>query len=101
MDKVIASSLLESFVDSLRGRKYSDLCKLIGEANCQEIAGPDRKTYQLEFEAFWDDPRKAGGNLRIITSIDDGTFWASFRPITKSFIMAPDGSFVGDSHPQG
>ena len=41
-------------------------------------------------------PEIRGRNLRVIVTIDDGTFRAAFRPITKGFIVAPDGSFVGE-----
>jgi len=30
-------------------------------------------------------------------SIDDGTFRAAFKPLTDSFIKAPDGTFVGEN----
>ncbi|HYU48255.1 MAG TPA: hypothetical protein VEK84_19000 [Terriglobales bacterium] len=96
MDKAITSILLDAFVQRLRGRKYPELCELLGAPECEEVSGPDGKAYQVEFEAHWDDPRDRGRNLRVIVSIDDGTFRAAFRPITKSFIMAPDGSFVGE-----
>jgi hypothetical protein len=42
---------------------------------------------------LWDD--RAGGNIRVIASIDDGGLHA-FAPLTDSFIKAPDGSFVGE-----
>jgi hypothetical protein len=41
-------------------------------------------------------PEIGVANLRVIVTIDDGTFRAAFRPITKGFIVAPDGSFVGE-----
>jgi|SRR6266853_675117 len=96
MDQVVAAPLLEVFVRKLRKRTYSELCKFIDDPQCEEVRGPDGKDYQVEFEAHWDDPRNVGRNLRVIVSIDDGTFWAAIRPMTKDFIMAPDGSFVGE-----
>ena len=35
------------------------------------------------------------GHLRVLGSIDDGGIRAFF-PLTDSFIMAPDGSFIGE-----
>ncbi len=96
MDKALASILLDAFVHRLRKRKYSELCEFLGAPECEEVWGPDGKAYQVEFEAHWDDPRNRGRNLRVIVTIDDGTFRAAFRPITKGFIVAPDGSFVGE-----
>ena len=96
MDKTVAGALLEGFVHTLRARTYSELCRFDGDPQCEEVCGPDGKAYQVEFDAHWDNPRNAGRNLRVIASIDDGTLWSAFRPMTKDFIMAPDGSFVGE-----
>jgi len=45
-------------------------------------------------QAFWDSPRQPG-NLRVIVAIDDGG-WRAFRPLSADFIVASDGSFVGE-----
>jgi hypothetical protein len=50
--------------------------------------------YQIEIEAFWDD--FAAKHLRLVLSSDDGRGWRAFAPITDSFIIAPDGHFVGE-----
>jgi hypothetical protein len=49
--------------------------------------------YQIEIEAFWDD--QAAGHLRLVASIDDGG-WRALAPITDGFVVAPDGSFIGE-----
>ena len=49
--------------------------------------------YQIELQAFWDDKRAK--NLRLIGAIDDGG-WSSYLPLTDNFIVARDGSFVGE-----
>ena len=41
---------------------------------------------------MWDDP--ARGNIRVMGSVDDGR-WRAFMPLNRSFIKAPDGTFVG------
>lgn len=97
MDKQIATVLIDAAVGNLRGRSYLQLCELIGNPQCEAVSGPDGKAYQIEFEAHWDDPRKKSGNILVTILIDDGTFRASFRPMTRSFIKAPDGTFVGES----
>jgi hypothetical protein len=96
MNKAVAGELLDNFVSQLRQRSYLQLSEHIGDPQCQQISGHDDNAYQIEFEAFWDDPRRAGHNLRVVASVDDGTFFGALRPITRSFIMAPDGSFVGE-----
>lgn len=58
-----------------------------------ERQGPSGVKYQLEFEAFWDGEK--GGPIRVMASIDDMGCRA-FAPLSKSFIMAPDGAFVGE-----
>jgi hypothetical protein len=97
VDKALASAILDDFVRELRKHNYLELRELIRAPQCEEKCGPDGKAYQVEFEAHWDDPRNRGHNLRVIVSIDDGTFRASLCPITRSFIMAPDGTFVGEA----
>ncbi|QDV61102.1 hypothetical protein [Crateriforma conspicua] len=61
----------------------------------------DGTEYQLEFNVFWDDKR--GGDIRVCGDISTEPQRRLFRilPIhlpdaTDSFIMAPDGSFVGE-----
>lgn len=95
MDKSVASMLLDTFIGQLRPLPYEELTRLLRNPQCKEMAGSDGKPYQIEWEAHWDDLRGTG-NLRVIVSIDDGTFRASLRPMTASFIMAPDGTFVGE-----
>ncbi len=96
MDKTVARTQLDAFVERLRNRTYSELCEVLNNPQCEEVRAPDSKSYQIEFEACWDESRKAGGNLRVIASIDDGTFLVSLHPMSESFIMAPDGLFVGE-----
>ena len=94
MDKHTASLVLDSAVQKLRKLGYEHLRSFVSNSQCNEVVGPDGKAYQVEFVAFWDDPRKTDGHLRIVASIDDGSFLAAFHPLTTGFIMAPDGSFI-------
>jgi len=96
MDKQIASVLLDTFLNQLRECSYTELCARIRDPQCNEVSGPDGRSYQIEWEALWDHPKNTGGDLRIIVSIDDGTLRAALRPMTRSFIIAPDGSLVGE-----
>lgn len=57
-----------------------------------EVLQAEQK-YQVEIQVFWDD--RQGGNVRVAGSIDDGA-WRAFVPLTRDFIKAPDGSFVGE-----
>jgi hypothetical protein len=42
---------------------------------------------------FWDGREEE--NLRVIAAIDDGG-WRALSPLSEDFIVAPDGSFVGE-----
>lgn len=96
MDQKVAALILDAFAQQLRTLSYNDLCALRKNPQCKEVSGPDDKPYQVEWEAHWDDPRQDTGTLLVIVSIDDGAFRTSLRPMTASFLMAPDGTFVGE-----
>lgn len=84
--------LLSKKIDALRGLSYDELLpfRTPRVENLETLSG-DR--YQLEVEAFWDDKPKR--TLRVTVSIDDGG-WRSFFPLSDDFIIAPDGTFVGE-----
>ena len=97
MDEAEARSILSRVAEELRTLSYTDLVrKYMAEDQNTEVAGASGVTYQVEVQAFWDDPRQPGSNLRVMASIDDGSFWRSVSPRTVSFIVAPDGTFVGE-----
>jgi|CXWL01.1.fsa_nt_gi hypothetical protein len=66
-----------------------------------EGVSDDGTEYQMEFNVFWDDKR--GGNVRVcgdITTVPQRPL-LGFLPVytsdaTDSFVMSPDGSFVGE-----
>jgi hypothetical protein len=96
MDKKVASALLDTFVGQLRRLSYQELSRLLQNPQCKEISGPDGEAYQIEWEAHWDNPRTESRVLRVIITIDDGSFLASLRPLTSSFLIAPDGTLLGE-----
>ncbi len=93
MNKTEARAILAQHLREYREKAYADLLYLLHEQDNLEVAGPSGTWYQLEFLAVWDDRQEA--NLRVIGSIDDGGVRAFF-PLTDGFIMAPDGSLVGE-----
>ena len=93
MNKVEAHSILREQVESYRRRSRSSLLELLSEQDTFTVRGESGVEYQLEFQAFWDE--RANGNLRVIGAIDDGGLRA-LAPFTADFILAPDGSFVGE-----
>jgi hypothetical protein len=93
MDHEEARALLRSHLDSYRRRSYDDLVGLRGRPQIAQLHGRSGVTHQVKVEAFWDGHR--GGPVRVLGSIDDGGLLA-FKPLTDAFILAPDGTFVGE-----
>jgi hypothetical protein len=94
MNNEEAIQLLELELASFRDESHADLSRRIGaeSINC-ERSGARGARYQVEIQFFWDD--RAGGNILVMGSIDDGG-WRSFVPLSRSFIKAADGSFIGE-----
>lgn len=93
MNNEEARAVLREHLKTYRQRAYADLLCLQDEQDCMEVTAPSGVSYQLEFLAVYDDRERS--NLRVMGSIDDGGIRA-FVPLTESFIMAPDGTFVGE-----
>jgi hypothetical protein len=97
LDEAEAASILATVVAEVRSQGYAGLVRryLDSEENT-EVPGASGAIYQVEVQAFWDDPRQRGDNLRVIVSIDDGSFLRATLPKASSFVVAPDGTFVGE-----
>ncbi len=88
-----ARKILSEVISDLRKFSYEELARLRGEPEIREIVGDSGTKYQLEITVFIDDPRVQ--SLRVSVGIDDGG-WRALFPVTVSFIIAPDGSFIGE-----
>jgi hypothetical protein len=93
MDKVEALAILEKQLEHYRGLRYGELLRLLDESQYLEVTSRSGTCYQVEICAFWDD--KTCVHLRVVGTIDDGG-WRAFVPLSSDFIVAPDGSFVGE-----
>jgi hypothetical protein len=94
MNNEEAIGLLEQELSTFRNQPYDALVGRMSEGTvAYERVGPSGATYQVEIEVIWDHQR--GGNVLVMGSIDDGG-WRAFVPLSRSFIKAPDGSFVGE-----
>jgi hypothetical protein len=96
MDKDEARALLDTEINRLRALPYSELRRYMDEEQL-EVTGPSGTNYQVEVLAVWDSGKE--GDLRLILSIDDGGLLSSFKPMTDGFVMAADGSFIGEQRP--
>lgn len=89
MDKEEATEVLQKELEKLRSRRYAELFDLIDSPKAYEISVSSGNTYQIEIQAFWDDPREPGGDLRVIASIDDGGLLSALVPLSMDFIVSP------------
>jgi len=75
---------------------YQELCQLIGSTpQTVNVVAPTGTRYQVELQAFWDDPKKPNEVLRVSVAVDDGGLRTYF-PLCEDFLMKPDGSFLGE-----
>lgn len=96
MNKAEARKVLAERMRALRENTYADYCAWIAEKKTVtlEVQGASGVAYQIEIVAVWD--AAPGGNIRVLGAIDDGG-WHAFRPLCDDFLIAPNGSFVGES----
>ena len=95
MDKDEARTLALARVRELREMSWAELReRYLDRDETVEVAGPSGTLYQVETQVFWDAAKEA--NLRVFVSVDDGGFWSAVSPFLESFIIAPDGRFVGE-----
>ena len=93
MDTAEANSVLASEMRKYRARSYAELRVRIGSEDDFIATAPSGKQYQVEVNFFWDD--MPDENIRVMGAIDDGS-WRSMIPLTDSFILSPDGKFIGE-----
>ena len=93
MNKDEAKTLLGRELSRYRALPYGELFSLIDQSETCARTGPSGVIYQIEMQVFVDDTSRQ--TLRVMGSVDDGG-WRALSPLTDSFILAPDGSFVGE-----
>jgi len=94
VNKDEARKIARARIDELRRLPWEELReRYLTRPETVEVSGPSGMTYQVETEAFWDSSKE--GDLRVIVKVDDGG-WRAFMPLSEDFILAPDGSFVGE-----
>ena len=95
MNKPEAGQLLATQLTKCRQQSYDDLVAKINAPNqAIEVLGSSGTRYYVAVVVHWDSEQL--GNVRVIATIDDGGARA-FVPMSDDFIMAPDGSFVGET----
>jgi hypothetical protein len=96
MDKQEAHSILAEHLTRYRSRSYAELaaCVRQGRIDTPEMVAPSGSWYQIEVQFFWDD--KPNSDVRVSGSISDGRGIRAFVPLSDSFILSPEGTFVGE-----
>jgi hypothetical protein len=93
MNKVEALRVLHGELQAWRLHSWVDLRKKVGQSQRFEVTAESGTSYQGEIRVFWD--AEPDGAIRVMASIDDGG-WRAFVPLTEDFILAPDGTLVGE-----
>jgi len=94
MNRDEAIAMLDQELAGFRRESYATLVGRMpaGPITC-ERAGGNGASYQIEVQVFWDN--QPHGDVRVVGSIDGGA-WRALAPLSRDFIKAPDGSFVGE-----
>jgi hypothetical protein len=89
-----ARQVLEEEVARLRRLSYEDLLRRRDKPFVKEVPGSSGVTYSMEIGVWWDRKR----DLRVRVFVIPWWGWEFWIPkdLIGDFIMAPDGSFVGE-----
>ena len=93
MDRDFATKLIDEELSALRKLSYAECQLRMGHVATKSISGPDGTEYHIDIEAFWD--AKKNENIRVLVLVNGGGL-SDFVPISGSFIISPDGAFVGE-----
>jgi hypothetical protein len=94
MNRQEALSLLDAHLDQYRKLSYGELAAKIGDEEFPEIVGPSGSEYQMEIQIRWD--HEPGGDVRVMGTIDDGTFRGAFKPVCSDLIVRPEDRDLDD-----
>ncbi len=94
MDKQEAFEIAEKGLESYRSLDYADLVSKIDNPESFERVSKRAEAYQVEFECYFDD--RENRNVRVSAAVSYSG-WTDFFPVSSGFIMAPDGSFIGEN----
>ena len=83
-------------LDSLRTVPYDELvAQFFHRPQHEQVVSPSGVQCDLSIETFWDDPETR--NLRVLVTVDSGREEGVPRRVpSEAFIVAPDGSFIGE-----
>lgn len=89
-----AQTILDDQIRRLRALPYSELLRY-RDPDAFEVTAPSGRVFQVEVLAVWDDRKRR--HLRVLVHMDDSMGMKVSPYVIDDFIIAPDGSFVGES----
>ena len=93
MNREQAHAVARSALAGYRAEPYHALLRLIDEPDVMERKAPDGTEYTVEVSAIWETEPQ--GRLLVLAAVSY-SLWTDFAPVCDDFIIAPDGSFVGE-----
>ena len=93
MDKNEAWSIVEKELKFYRAMSYEEIARKIGNAESYERVSDKGEPYQIEVDFFYDGFEEK--DIRVVGMVSY-SLWTDFSPVSKDFIIAPDGTFVGE-----
>lgn len=89
------NEVISSELEKLRKNEYSYFLDLVeGEPIVYDVLSKKGIEVNVEILVFWDSKEK--GSIRVLCNASRSGKWDSFRPFSGDFIIAEDGSFVGE-----
>jgi hypothetical protein len=95
MNKDDARLVIQNELDRYRSKSFTELRELLQRIDAYGVTGTNGVEYEIEVHAIWDD--KPDGNIRVFGEIADKSILRYMFPQCESFVVAPDGQFVGES----
>ena len=87
--------LIKKYEEKLKQLSYNELKeKYLDNYTVENVEVNQNEKYQVSLEAVWDN--KKDSDLRIFILVNDSSPESVRKPNTGSFIISPNGSFIGE-----
>jgi hypothetical protein len=87
------ATLAKQEIERLRTHSYSELQKYLG-SHVEVRTADSGRQYEVDIQAVWDDKRAR--TLRVLVFVNEVGRVPFIDSADEDFIMAPDGSFIGE-----
>ena len=89
-----AKATLRAHMETYRRRTYGEMVALLKKPEVTRLRTPGGSEYEVKVDVHWED--QPGGSIWVTGSINDYG-WCAGQDIHEIFVLAPDGTIVGDS----